>query len=122
MPPRSTPTALQPHTQGISSATVQPAGSGRTPTKHKVVAARHRPSSTSTPLLDRPVPEIARTIALETARAPEIPLAILVVVALFLLVQHRIDGRDPKLAPTTRGDDPELTFGPPATWHTTEPG
>jgi hypothetical protein len=66
-------------------------------------------------LLDRPVPEIARTLALETARAPELPLAILVVVALFLLVQHRIDRKDPKLLHNTSRDDPELSFGPPAT-------
>jgi hypothetical protein len=72
--------------------------------------AAARPSG----LLHDEVPEIARRLALETAKAPGLPLAILLGVGLFLLVQHRIDRKDPKLAHLAVTQEVELPFGPPA--------
>ena len=42
----------------------------------------------------------------------QLPLALFIVVLLFLLVQNRIDRRDPKLAAAPVTAEPELTFGP----------
>ena len=41
-----------------------------------------------------------------------VPLALFVIVLLFLLVQNQIDRRDPKLAVLPSNAEPELTFGP----------
>jgi hypothetical protein len=43
---------------------------------------------------------------------PALPLALLGVVMVFLLVQNRIDRRDPKLAAAPIVGEPDLTFGP----------
>lgn len=45
------------------------------------------------------------------ASRPQLPLGLLLLVALFLMVQDRIDARDPKLAhAATTQRDAELTF------------
>ncbi|MFN2540016.1 MAG: hypothetical protein ABR549_17950 [Mycobacteriales bacterium] len=54
---------------------------------------------------------IGNTLA-EVARKPTIPLLLLAVVVGFLLLQNRIDQRDPKLASAPVGAEPELDFGP----------
>jgi len=41
------------------------------------------------------------------------PLALLVIAGLFLLIQDRIDRRDPKLARAPLRADPDLPFPPP---------
>ncbi|MCW2778504.1 MAG: putative internalin [Frankiales bacterium] len=46
------------------------------------------------------------------AKQPTVPLAVLAVVVAFLLVQGRIDRRDPKLASAPVEAEPELEFGP----------
>lgn len=60
--------------------------------------------------------EALPTVAVQTvgavARTPEWPLGIAVVVLLFLLVQNRIDRRDPKLATTRLEDEAPLEFAP----------
>jgi hypothetical protein len=119
--PATTASIVSSQTQSASPPTSQNTKGGTTPAKQPDAAAKHVRRAKATPLLDRPVPEIARTLALETARTPEFPLAILGVVAIFLLLQHRIDRRDPKLAHPTSRDDPALIFGPPATRPTEEP-
>ncbi len=48
----------------------------------------------------------------KATRQPTLPLAVLAVVAAFLLVQNRIDRRDPKLAAAPVEAEPELDFGP----------
>ncbi|MCU1691283.1 MAG: putative internalin, partial [Frankiales bacterium] len=48
----------------------------------------------------------------KAARQPTLPLAVVFVVVAFLLVQNRIDRRDPKLASAPVEAEPELTFGP----------
>lgn len=50
--------------------------------------------------------------ATDLVSRPALPLALLLVVVLFLLVQNRIDRRDPKLAAAPVDGDPELAFGP----------
>ncbi|HWH30939.1 MAG TPA: hypothetical protein VNU26_18615, partial [Mycobacteriales bacterium] len=45
-------------------------------------------------------------------RRPTLPIALLLVVGLFLLVQNRIDRRDPKLAGADVDEEPELEFRP----------
>lgn len=56
------------------------------------------------------------TVAVQTvgavARTPEWPLGIAVVVLLFLLMQNRIDRRDPKLAQARLEDEAPLEFAP----------
>lgn len=56
--------------------------------------------------------EALRDVAGETIRQPQIPIALLLVVGLFLLVQNRIDRRDPKLAGAPLEAEPELVFTP----------
>lgn len=60
------------------------------------------------PSLVRQVVEAAGDVAVRAA----FPLLLAILAGLFLLVQHRLDARDPKLAlaPVTR--DPDLPFGP----------
>lgn len=59
-----------------------------------------------------PVPQVLKDVVTETITEPQLPLALLVVVVLFLLVQNRIDRRDPKLASAPLEAEPELDFGP----------
>ncbi len=54
---------------------------------------------------------IGNTLA-QVAQKPTIPLLLLGVVVGFLLLQNRIDRRDPKLASAPVGAEPELDFGP----------
>jgi hypothetical protein len=56
--------------------------------------------------------EALKDVAGETIRRPQLPLALLLVVALFLLVQNRIDRRDPKLAGSDVEEEPDLEFRP----------
>lgn len=58
------------------------------------------------------VPAAIKNVLNQTITKPQLPLALLVIVLLFLLVQNRIDRRDPKLAAAPVSADPELTFGP----------
>ena len=60
------------------------------------------------PLLDIVVPAITGVVS-----RPALPLALIAVVVVFLLVQNRIDRRDPKLtAVPVPGGEVELDFGP----------
>lgn len=56
--------------------------------------------------------EALKDVAGETIRRPQVPIALLLLVGLFLLVQNRIDRRDPKLAAGDGEDDPDLLFRP----------
>jgi hypothetical protein len=56
------------------------------------------------------LPAVRNALRTSVSR-PEAPLTIAVVVLLFLLVQHRIDRRDPKLARVR--ELPDLAFGRP---------
>jgi hypothetical protein len=58
------------------------------------------------------VPKAIKNIVGQTITKPQLPLALFVIVLLFLLVQNRIDRRDPKLAAAPVDAEPELTFGP----------
>jgi hypothetical protein len=67
------------------------------------------------------VPAAIKNVLGKTITKPQLPLALLVVVLLFLLVQNQIDRRDPKLAAAPVLAEPELSFGPtlvlaPKTW------
>jgi hypothetical protein len=54
---------------------------------------------------------VVQNIVQRSVRHPEAPIALGGVVLLFLLVQHRIDRRDPKLRVSARGPYEELEFG-----------
>lgn len=54
---------------------------------------------------------VVQTLVQRSVEHPEAPVAIATVVALFLLVQHRIDRRDPKLAIARRREPEVLRFG-----------
>jgi hypothetical protein len=58
------------------------------------------------------VPKAIKNVLGQTITKPQLPLALFVIVLLFLLVQNRIDRRDPKLAVAPTTAEPELTFGP----------
>jgi hypothetical protein len=58
------------------------------------------------------VPKAIKNVLGQTITKPQLPLALFVIVLLFLLVQNRIDRRDPKLAIAPATAEPELTFGP----------
>jgi hypothetical protein len=58
------------------------------------------------------VPKAIKNVLGQTITKPQLPLALFVIVLLFLLVQNRIDRRDPKLAAAPVTAEPELTFGP----------
>ncbi|MDT7572878.1 MAG: hypothetical protein QOE05_3052 [Actinomycetota bacterium] len=54
---------------------------------------------------------VVQNLVQRSVQHPEAPLALGAVVLLFLLVQHRIDRRDPKLRVSPRGMSEELEFG-----------
>jgi hypothetical protein len=56
------------------------------------------------------VPAVQAVVS-RSVRQPVAPLAMALVVVLFLLLQHRIDRRDPKLARDLRHDPTDLEFG-----------
>ncbi|MFN2524458.1 MAG: hypothetical protein ABR614_14235 [Mycobacteriales bacterium] len=58
------------------------------------------------------VPDAIKNVLNSTITRPQLPLALLFIVVLFLLVQNRIDRRDPKLAAAPVSAEPELAFGP----------
>jgi hypothetical protein len=58
------------------------------------------------------VPKAIKNVLGQTITKPQLPLVLFVIVLLFLLVQNRIDRRDPKLAAAPVSAEPELTFGP----------
>lgn len=58
------------------------------------------------------VPRAISSTLAQVARKPTIPLLLLAVVIGFLLLQNRIDRRDPKLVSAPFGAEPELEFGP----------
>ena len=72
-----------------------------------------RPTPTATPtgrpFLSTP---LGHQVQLLT-KDPQLPLGLLVVVALFLLAQNQIDKRDPKFATTRTAEPRELDFDGP---------
>ncbi|MEO6204785.1 MAG: hypothetical protein ABIO67_05310, partial [Mycobacteriales bacterium] len=58
------------------------------------------------------VPDAIKNVINSTITKPQLPLALFFVVLLFLLVQNRIDRRDPKLAAAPVAAEPDLAFGP----------
>jgi hypothetical protein len=60
------------------------------------------------------LPGLAGDTVAAAAKSPSLPIGIGLVVVLFLLVQNRIDRRDPKLAFAPTEDDEPLEFVPAA--------
>ncbi|MFL6239023.1 MAG: Ig-like domain-containing protein [Actinomycetes bacterium] len=58
------------------------------------------------------VPNVIGQVAVKSLEKPQFPLLLLVVVGLFLLIQNRIDRKDPKLASAPVDSEPLLGFGP----------
>ncbi|MDT7537258.1 MAG: hypothetical protein QOI82_843 [Actinomycetota bacterium] len=54
---------------------------------------------------------VVQNIVQRSVQHPEAPIALCAIALLFLLVQHRIDRRDPKLRVAPRGQYEELEFG-----------
>ncbi len=61
---------------------------------------------------DEVVPAV-QTLVRASTKNPAFPLSVALVVAVFLLVQHRIDARDPKLADAPLEGPADLAFAPP---------
>lgn len=95
-------------------------GSLRQPTAHLGLkpAAKSPEESSSRPLFSPQlppvgdVPTVIGQVAVKSLEKPQFPLLLLVVVALFLLIQNRIDRKDPKLASAPVESEPMLGFGP----------
>ncbi|MDT7537256.1 MAG: hypothetical protein QOI82_841 [Actinomycetota bacterium] len=94
-----------------------------TPTRvHAPVPTKKR-RSTGGAAVSRPAPRsvgvlpgsdvlpVVHTIVQRSVSHPEAPLSLALVVLLFLLIQHRIDRRDPKLAGAPRVEPADLEFG-----------
>ena len=62
--------------------------------------------------LGNPEPKAIGSSIADSLKKPTIPLVLVVIVVGFLLLQNRIDRRDPKLASAPAGAEPELEFGP----------
>lgn len=58
------------------------------------------------------VPDLLGRAAVRSLDRPQIPVLIVVLIVAFLLIQNRIDRRDPKLAQAPLGAEPTLGFGP----------
>lgn len=86
---------------GVDTAAPSPTGTAA------AVATRHRDQEPSG------APAVARRIVKVTSSDPGLPLGILVLVVVFLVLQNRIDRKDPKL--TGLPPQVDLDFGPPAT-------
>lgn len=54
---------------------------------------------------------VVQQVVQSSVSHPAAPLSLAVVVALFLLIQHRIDRRDPKLTAAPRTEPADLEFG-----------
>jgi hypothetical protein len=104
-PPRVHPA---PHPVGPGFVPAHPATSG--PVKRAVDRILTVPTPGA--LITKEVPQAIGNTLAQVARKPTIPLVVLGVVIGFLLLQNRIDRRDPKLASAPVGAEPELDFGP----------
>jgi hypothetical protein len=62
------------------------------------------------------IPDVVISSVKETIRRPTFPLLLVAIMIVFLLLQDRIDRRDPKLAGAPVGVEPDLTFGPAIVW------
>ncbi|MCW2623146.1 MAG: hypothetical protein JWL64_2748, partial [Frankiales bacterium] len=81
------------------------------PTTPTGPATAERPSP-SVPLLPGQIADTLVPAIVDVVGKPALPLALLFVVVVFLLVQNRLDRRDPKLAAAPVQSEPELTFEP----------
>ena len=72
-----------------------------------------RPLQPPRSILRNEVVPVVRTLVRESTKNPAFPLSVALVVVLFLLVQHRIDARDPKLAGAPLEGPTDIGFAPP---------
>lgn len=89
---------------GGAAAPAAPAGTAEPPASEPVLGLPGGPVSGARAV------EALKDVAGETIRRPTLPIALLLVVGLFLLVQNRIDRRDPKLAGAEVDEEPDLEF------------
>lgn len=54
---------------------------------------------------------VVHNLVTSSVSHPQVPIGIAVIVTLFLLTQHYIDRRDPKLSLATQTEPSELEFG-----------
>ena len=119
--PATTTAAPRPATTSAPRTVSRPRRLG--PPTAPSTTAPARPSTTPSPAAAVPEDDstarrtfesVSETLAV-AGRDPELPLGVLAVVAAFLLLQNRIDRRDPKLAGAggDREVDPDLAFRPP---------
>lgn len=107
------PVVLPPFDRGTHPTVVALAGPPTSPTK----TGGSKPTAIGTVLvpggfLPLRVPNAIAATVVAAVGKPTLPLLLLVVVVGFLLLQNRIDRRDPKLASAPVGAEPELDFGP----------
>ncbi|MCU1602335.1 MAG: hypothetical protein JWO22_3044 [Frankiales bacterium] len=110
VPPAPRPGHLPPLTNGTPVSHVAPPESSHTGTSNGGARAISVPAPGGL-ITKEATKAIGKTLA-QVAQKPTIPLLLLGVVVGFLLLQNRIDRRDPKLASAPVGAEPELDFGP----------
>ena len=83
---------------------------GTTPTATAAADAARTAAAEARALAASPLPARLQTMGRSTAGHTGFPLGVLFLLALFLLVQDRIDRRDPKLALAPVYPDPDVAF------------
>jgi hypothetical protein len=115
--PEASPTRRGSRQGAVAGSGTSTATTTATPTATPAPPASPAPAPAPAALAPdlRSAPAVARRIARVATNDPQLPLGILVLVGLFLLVQGRIDRRDPTLLRAWADYPEELDFDPPAT-------
>lgn len=115
VPPAPVPAMVVPIRPAASSPETSTRPAGIPPTElnagDEIAAPLPAPLVVEAP--SQGVAETIRKIGVATVKKSAFPFLLLVIVVLFLLVQDRIDRRDPKLALAAVYRDPDLDFRPP---------
>ena len=112
--PTTTPTATAPPatTPAVPAATPGPPSPGAAPAAdHPDRSTAGRTFGKKLKALVEKTAEVVYEVTARTIRHGGVPIASIVAVVLFILIQNRIDRRDPKLALAPVTGDPYLYFG-----------
>jgi hypothetical protein len=125
--PATTPSSAPPATAAVVATVSSPVATSPPARPRAVIVApapAPRPSLGPSPVAARPVArhqprrdderlsDVAHSFARVATASPQLPLGVIGAVLLFLVVQNRIDRKDPKLAITDASSSVELDFRP----------
>jgi len=101
----SAPSTRRPGLPGVAPAPHPPGGDSHSPNR----TGKRTPSKVIGEIVEQTA-EVVYKVASGTARHSGVPIASIAAVVIFLLIQNRIDRRDPKLALAPVIGDPYLSF------------